>query len=282
MNTNLLFIEGIPGSGKTTLAKRLYDKLQAEYVVDLRLEGELHPIDVCWCSILTPVEYHDLCNTYHRYQQEIEAHTKQVHGHYITAYTNVHVDDPTFYHYLNQKELFQVQDLQVFKEFYLSLYKDFNKTFKTDTLYLFECVFLQNHINEHILKYDTPFEELIQYFNDLLDEIPLLQPTLLYLYQTNPKNTFDRIVKERRSPHPGENDWIDNVVNYIAKQPYASIKGYTTPSDMLRYFTDRQELEQKLLPYLNLPVFQFNVDDNYDDVLDQMYHTVINIEKNDQ
>ncbi len=49
MNTKLILVEGIPGSGKSTFARRIAGHYQAlGQTVRLYNEGDYHPADVAW------------------------------------------------------------------------------------------------------------------------------------------------------------------------------------------------------------------------------------------
>ncbi len=62
---NIIIIEGLPGSGKTTFAQQLYDDLKALGKNPKRfLEGEMHPIDFAWIAVLTDEQYQALLKDY--------------------------------------------------------------------------------------------------------------------------------------------------------------------------------------------------------------------------
>ena len=269
MKTNLILIEGLPGSGKSTYAKRIHEWIKQFHNTLLFQEGDLHPIDVCWCSILSEEKYSKLLEKYIKYKDQILDNSRTFSDKFIVAYTKVQVEesDHEFYKEMSETEIYAKNDLTVFKDFHKSLYQSFNSTFNSDIIYVFECVFLQNHINEHILKYDTNKKELYDYFNTMIAQLSSLHPVLIYIEQKDVEKTLSRISKERISPNKElYKDWIDNVVEYISKQPYAKKYNYLTKHDIIRYFIDRQNIELDLISQLPIPVYKYQLNLDYDEV----------------
>ena len=123
------FIEGIPGSGKTTYAKRLYDYFVSKgKKVQLYSEGDLHPIDLAWCSILKTEKFNELCETHSAYREQILQHSKFLENTVVTAYTKVRVDDSdvTFYDDFAPFEIYKTKDFNYFKQTHLDLWRRFN------------------------------------------------------------------------------------------------------------------------------------------------------------
>jgi hypothetical protein len=273
MKSNLIFIEGIPGSGKTTLANKLNNKLKEYYNTEMRQEGDLHPIDVCWCSVQTKESFEDTLEKYPGISEQIKNFTKLVNGYYITAYTKIKTtpSERDFYQDMEKQELYSIIDLEQFQQFHQYLYTAFNNTFDPNTLYIFECSLLQNHINEHLLKFDSSMTQIIEYFTDLINRVYKLHPIIFYLSPLYPEQTIQHVIEERKSPNPElYNDWIDNVISYISKQPKAKKYGYLEAKDMIRYFMKRQEVELNLLKVLPVQKFIYTVHQNYDEILQNM------------
>lgn len=60
MNSRLILVEGIPGAGKTTIARKIKEKLIEEGKdVILYEEGVSHPADMAWNAYLKKEEYDD-------------------------------------------------------------------------------------------------------------------------------------------------------------------------------------------------------------------------------
>ncbi|MEC9484926.1 MAG: adenylyl-sulfate kinase [Candidatus Izemoplasma sp.] len=76
---HIIFIEGNPGSGKTTYAKRLKTTLENKgYKVKQYQEGDLHPIDLAWCAIVDESTYVDILNRYPMLENDIKQYTKHI------------------------------------------------------------------------------------------------------------------------------------------------------------------------------------------------------------
>ena len=271
------FIEGIPGSGKSTYAQRLYDYLKEKGKnVVLYSEGDLHPIDLAWCSIIKRDVFNTLTEKHEKYRDQILSHSKFIGDTAITAYTKVRVDneDVSFYDDFSPYEIYRTKDFQHFKDTHLKLWKKFNETYDNDTVYIFECIFLQNHINELMLKFGKKRKEMTVYFQDLLDQLNNIELKLLYVKPIDVKKTFDRVIEERRSNNPVYKDWIDQVIEYFEKTKYGKEKGYLGYEGALQYFKDRQKKELKIIKKLNVQSFIFDLEEDYDIVFDQITQSI--------
>jgi len=269
------FIEGIPGSGKTTYAQRLHDYLVSQgKQVELYNEGDLHPIDLAWCSITSKNNFDELCETHSNYREQILSHSKFLGNTVVTAYTKVKVNDAdvSLYDDFSVYEIYRTNDFQRFKDTHLSLWKTFNTSHKKNTIYIFECIFLQNHINELILKFTLTKKQMLLYFQDLIGSLNDIETHVLYIKPMNIKQTFDFVIKERKSYNINYKDWIELVIEYLEKTKEGPKLGYSGYQGALRYFTDRQEIECKLIPKLNTKSIIFEHHGDYNKV----FHEITN------
>lgn len=242
----ILFIEGIPGSGKTTFTNKLKDYFKS-FDIDVKSynEGELQPIDLAWCAIMDKSTYQDLLSTYSSYRTQIEAQSKPYKDQMITAYTKISVDpiDHDFYDTFAAYEIYRSNDFAYFKNTHIELWSSFEET---SDITIFESIFLQNHINELLLKFNCREAEMVQYFDDLWDSLKGVKH-LIYIHQKDIDKTISHVVEERRSPSPEQPDWIDLVIEYFAKSMYGTKKNYLGYDGALRYFKDRQAIELRYL-----------------------------------
>ena len=269
----MIFIEGLPGSGKTTFAKRLKEYLESNNQKVLQLsEGDLHPIDLAWCSIIDRDTFNVLMLRYARYKEEIFKLSKFTDEQVITAYTKVRVDkeDDAFYSDFSKYEIYRTESFEHFKNTHLDLWSKFDG--QPDMVYIFECIFLQNHINELVLKFNKSEEEIYDYFNDLMSKVSKYNPVVFYIKQIDVIENLDKIIKERVTNDPTRfKDWIDLVVEYFEGTKFGKELGYIGKPGALQYFKDRQELE---LRTLKQATYDSNVYDlsnfDYDIIFEQM------------
>lgn len=267
------FIEGIPGSGKTTYAQRLFDHLHSKgESVILFNEGDLHPIDLAWCSIIKSDKFTALTEKYSAYREQILEHSKFMEDTVITAYTKVRVDDKdaTFFDDFSPYEIYRTKDFHHFRDTHLALWEKFNQSYKEDTIYIFECIYLQNHINELLLKFGLFESEVLNYFQELMNKLSNLETTVLYIKPLNIKTTFDRVIDERKSNNDFYKDWIDLVIEYLEGTKLGKKLGYAGYDGAIQYFNDRQKLECNLLRKLNTKAMVFEQEEDYDAVFNRI------------
>ncbi|PAT02253.1 hypothetical protein CI105_02610 [Candidatus Izimaplasma bacterium ZiA1] len=276
--SKLFIIEGLPGSGKSTFSKRLkHDLEKLGYRVVQHNEGDLHPIDLSWISIVPKEKFQQLLIKYMPYQDEIIKKSREEKNSILTAYTQVKIDshDIAFFQDFSKYEIYKFNDLNIFLNEHLKLYNRFNNEYQEKTVYLFECVFLQNHINELILKYGLEFDNIKMYINTLYNELPLIKPQILYIKQKNVEDTIKRISLSRTSDNPLRKDWIDYVVEYFESTRYFKSLGYSGKKGVIDYFLHRQKIELSLLEEPNLDNSVFELDNDYDETYIELYKYVI-------
>jgi len=105
-----IIIEGLPGSGKTTLMKSLYEKLDGYHMY---LEGDISPIELAWCSYMTEEEYQQALAAFPDLVSEIEKHTVKEENHFIVEYTRIITDIRGFHHYMEQYERYIMEGVHL-------------------------------------------------------------------------------------------------------------------------------------------------------------------------
>jgi hypothetical protein len=273
-----IFIEGLPGSGKTTFARRLAGDLkEAGHRVIHFVEGDLHPLDLAWCARMTDKEFDAICQKYPTLAEELRMHSTIEEDIRIVAYTRVRHPDTNhaFYDDLEQYEIYKSDDAKRFLQVHHDRWRRFNESFDKDAIYVFECIFLQNHINELILKHDTDFDGMTQYFQQLAGAIRGTNPLMVSIRQMDIETTLNRWINERRSTDPSRyRDWIDSVNRYLEGTRHGHRKGFVGEDGMLRYCHHRQALEQRLLDELDIDVVRFDLDQDYNAVYESIRKAV--------
>ena len=275
----IIFIEGLPGSGKTTMAKKLSDYLHdtGEKSVFYR-EGDLHPVDLAWIAILSKEELDHLVNRYPTLKDAILNNIKQFKDKYHLAYTQVKINQETkdFFDYCLKYEIYQAEDYNHFLQKHLVLWEEFLKEKRQDDfIYVFECIFLQNHINELLLKYDMTLEAINEYFSRFQEILKSIDVQLIYIKQNDVDDTLKRITEERRTNDKTlYEDWIDHVIEYFEGSRYGKSKGYIGYDGALRYFKNRQDIELKVVDNLEFDTHVIPLDKDYGLVFSEIVKSI--------
>ncbi|MCF7792865.1 MAG: thymidylate kinase [Candidatus Cloacimonetes bacterium] len=257
MKHKLIIVEGIPGSGKSTIAKKIEQYLISKNIkAKMYREGDAHPADLAWLACIPTAEYIELLNKFSEQKEIIEKNTI-IEGEFaLVAYLNLGflIGQNDLMKYLESKEVYDGRvGFQIFKYLHFCRWQKFVNDTKDDEIVIFECSFLQNHVNELILVYNKDYGFIRNYLSELADIIQSLNPLMIYLKQQDVNETIRRVAAERLSPKPEiEPDWIDRVIEYIGKSKYGKMNQIIDFDGLVKYFEHRQNIELELLQ--DLPI----------------------------
>ena len=243
MNSRNIFIEGIQGSGKSTLVQRLAQELQ-----ELRVchEGDYSPVELAWCTWMTGEEYQQILNRYELLREEIIKNTVQEDAHYIVTYTRIITDFTGFHNDLENYEIYNgrksVEELQ---EIVLSRYEKF-KNDNTESNYLFECSFFQNIVEDLILFHKLSDDEIVEFYKKLYEKVDKESFKMVYIYSDDIAENI-RKIKEERCDGAGNEMWFPLMLGYLKESPYGKEKGCHDFDDLITHFEHRQKLEMRII-----------------------------------
>jgi cytidylate kinase len=270
MKNRLILVEGMPGSGKTTISKKIRDYLIDKGLeVELYNEGDLHPVDLAWNALLTKEEYKSLIKNNKEFENVLKENSIFEDDYVIVAYTKLglYKDQNDLMKYFESHEVYDGRvSLDMFKEIHLRRWRKFGQEMKKskDKVVIFECAFFQNHINELLAVHEKDIHYIMQYLKELLETVLDLNPKLIYLNQSSVRNTLDRVAKERVSENKEVYpDWIDLVTDYFKNSNYGKSNNVNGFDHIVEYFKKRQELELKAIEKLSINSFVVD-NSNYD------------------
>ena len=244
-------MEGIPGSGKSTFARKIAEWYKNRRVsINLYIEGQTHPADLGWNACVPLAKYGDILQRYESLRSQIERNVVIENGVAIIAYTQIKTDDKDFY---KELESFEVYDGRVPDEVFFSLHYDRWRSFgqharQNDELNIFECAFMQNHVNELLFWRNADADTIVAHHIKLIDSVKSLSPVLIYLSQPDIRETIQRIANERVSVEHG--NWIDLCISYCENSPFGKQLGIKGFDGAMEFFTIRKQLEMKILSQL--------------------------------
>lgn len=257
MKNNLILVEGIPGSGKTTISGKIKEYLENKGLkVKLFKEGEAHPADMAWTAYVSKADYEKLLACNKEYAEAIEANTKMEEDYALVSYTKLGLTS-------NQRELMryfekhEVYDgkikFDIFEKLHFERWKQFAESADENTIYIFECAYLQNHVNELMGFHNKDVKFILDYMVKLISAVKTLNPKLIYLTQSDIRKTIERVAMERISfDEDSWEDWIHFVIKYVENSPYgqkSELKGF---NGLIKFFEARKKVEFEIIKKLDI------------------------------
>ncbi|MGF7045550.1 energy-coupling factor transporter ATP-binding protein EcfA2 [Paenibacillus sp. DS2015] len=253
MSAQLIIVEGLPGSGKSTGARLIADILQERGKnVVLVEEGDLdHPADYEGVASFTPEEWEELCYTHKDHQMHLCSRAFYEEGNYFLPYRKIQQDEPGQLPPLLLADLFKQDIYEVSLERNMQLISaKWNKfaaaAVSQDKVYVFECCFIQNPVTVSMIKHNREAEESLRYVQLLEKAITPLNPILIYMDQQDYDVTFNKAVAER----PVE--WSNGLMDYYTSQGYGQAHGYAGIEGTLKVLYARRQLEEQIMKALSL------------------------------
>lgn len=233
-----IFVEGIQGSGKTTLQNRLGQQLPNYRVFR---EGDYSPIELAWCSYMTEAEYQKALLQFPDLKKEIEKRTTKEGNFYIVEYTRILAERREFYQYMEVYEIYNGRkNFEEFRSIIQERYKKFSGEGN-----IFECSFFQNIMEELLLYYLMSEQEILDFYKDLFALVEEKEFCMLYLYSDDIERDVLQIKEERSDA--GVEMWYPLMLNYLKETPYGKEHPFEGISDMVAHFIRRRKMEQKVI-----------------------------------
>jgi len=258
MQAKLIFIEGLPGSGKTTMSGKLYESLrQICNNVKVYLEGDLpNPINFSGFACLNHKEFDYICNKY----KDINFNNALWGKDYVlvpyavfkTRFKETEKYNTELQSFLRTKEFCYKPSSPIsinrYKEIMTDRWYQFIKNVMPSDVKIFDGDFFQHPIDDMLYNYNASIKQVIDYLLNIGDIIKNINSKLFYISQNNIEDSLSRIAEERKQ--------------YI----------YTDPK-MIRHWKKRKIIEFKAMSKLSLHSCVID-NSNYD--WDNVFSTITN------
>ena len=229
------FIEGLQGSGKSTLVQKLADKYKDHIVFR---EGDYSPVELAWCAYSTRDAYLAILDKYAEIKKDIIAKSYEEDGHMIICYTQIITDIPGFHKDLEQYEIYNNRvSEESFKKIILTRLANWN----TDGN-IFECSLFQNIVEDMILFQNASDAEIIAFYKEIKKVLGRRDYHIVYILSEDIRSNID-VIRKERTDDQGRETWFPLMLGYFNESPYAKKNGLSGGADMLKHFSHRQELE---------------------------------------
>ncbi len=231
--------------------KRIPNRLHQEGVPN-------HPADFESVAYFTPAEWqHFLLR--HPAQRNWLAQQVEIHGEdYFFNYRQPVPLSNELFTELAQRDVYEIASPETYRRLTLERWRSFaNQARHSTETYVFECCLFQNPLAVLTLKYNCPLPDTLRHIENTLTAIRNLNPILIYLQQTDPQATFERVAAER----PPE--WQKFIIDYTERGAWSQATGQRGFAGVIAYHALRQAAELGLiaqLPILSLRVDQSDLD----------------------
>ena len=273
MNSRLILVEGIPGAGKTTTARKIKEKLIDEGKEAILYEdGMSHPADMAWNACLKEDEYNDFikkCSEMWEGSKKsiskeelisrIQRQTRIEDNNVILAYTKIDFPEDCYWSLIGDVASKEICDgrksLDEFRDIHLRRWSKFaEQALLNDNIYIFECAFLQNHIFELLGVYEKSDEEIYLYLKILLETVKSLSPSIVYIEPSSVEDIIIQAANERKSPEGSGPDWIDEVANWVSNMNFGKSHNLKGIEGVFYFCKERLRIDKLMIEKLNVPV----------------------------
>ncbi|AWB43030.1 hypothetical protein DCC85_01475 [Paenibacillus sp. CAA11] len=256
MNTRLVLVEGLPGFGKSTIA-RLMSEVLTEQGMKVRLfeEGNLeHPADYDGTSYFTDDEFAELISEFHaseEFEGLLQSWAVRHGGGWLLPYRKLLEGAGSqlpeeLVRRMAEGDIYELP-FKLGRELITEKWRRFGAAAaQEDCVYIFDCCFIQNPATLGMIKYDAPKEEVAGFVMDLAEAVKALNPLLIYVNRDNLEAAFLRAVKERPEA------WSEGFIPYYTEQGYGRRRGLRGLEGTLEVLKSRREFELELIEQLEM------------------------------
>lgn len=253
MNTKLIMVEGLPGSGKSTISQLIADMLrEQEMNVQLFQEGHLeHPADYESVACYTEKELDQLLSTYEEYAELLKNKVIQNGNDFLIPYQKIKnelgLDElDQLWNELSQKDIYELpfeQNRRIITDKWDRFQRE---ALISDSIFVFECCFMQNPLTAGTVKYNVQKQEVINYVMQLGELMKPLHPLIIYIDQPDIRSVFEKAVRERPKT------WSDRFIDYYTRQGLGRAKGYHGLDGTIQVLEERKNIELEIFDLLDM------------------------------
>lgn len=251
MQSKLILIEGLPGAGKTTVARIVQDILRPHNVpLNVFLEGNPeHPADFDGTAVCNAAEREEILASWPEQTELLTPNFRQQGDSWFINYGALHRELPAGL----MKRFSQLDVYELPFDVHADLMQHQWRNFATmamgqSTTWLFECSFLQNPLTIGMISQNRSHEAITAHIHALQEIIRPLNPLLIYLSLDDIGSAFKKVAALRHHA------WRDFFIEYYTNREYGKSLWLRGTAGTIAALRDRYQLERDILRGLDMPV----------------------------
>lgn len=259
MSTKLIIVEGLPGSGKSTTAQKVYDILKGKGInAEIYCEGNYnHPADFDGVAYFNSEDFNILKQAHSTSSALLDKVKINYYNGYLIPYRkaveeqNILFEGKLFSD-ITKQDIYELP-IEIHIELIVSSWNSFvNKYINENKVVIFECCFIQNPVTVSMVRNNSPKDVTMSYINKLAEKIVPLDPVLIYVEQEDIKVSFNRAVCERPK------EWIEGFTNYYTNQGYGLANNLNGLDGVMQVIEARSRLESAVYDSLKIVKYKIN------------------------
>ncbi|MBE6880131.1 MAG: hypothetical protein E7490_04755 [Ruminococcaceae bacterium] len=236
----LYIIEGLPCSGKSTTSAFVADILKENNKVCYVDEGSgNHPADYEFHAFLTDDDLSEFSDSV---QAEILSVSEKTKRGYIAPLSEFQGE---LFDKLLKFKIYDFLPFETEKPVMLDKWHEFVENCNKDTVYVFNCVLLQNPMCETMMRFGFSSDKSYGFISQIAEIIKPLNPVVIYLKNDDIRQSVEKASKEREG-------WLDAVIGYHVNGEYGksiNAKGF---DGYIKCLLERQKRELMILSELDI------------------------------
>ena len=253
----LVLVEGLPGSGKTTVGRDLANWLSDNGIPSAHWgEGRPdHPVDFEQVAVLTRPVLQRICDQFPQWERSLLAVATPEADHVIVRHGMI---DGLPQQLSTQLDEFDSYDGHISPELHSRVltasWSRYGTARPPDAVQIWDGVLLQNPVCSLLARHDQSAPVLNQHVRGLAEAVQTHRPVLVYLDPGDPEASLRRAAEERSTA------WLDFVIEYHTAQGYGVRRGLHGFDGYVEFMKVRREMELDLIPTLPMPTLIVPVD----------------------
>lgn len=249
--SKLILVEGIPGSGKSTIAEWVHAELErAGRPCELYLEGNpAHPADYEATAYFTPAAFDDVCRRYPQGADHLHRLVERRDGACFVPYLQAARAGELSGDLLDEvgkNDIYELESVPLHRRLIAERWRAFTgRALEKEVVTVFECCFLQNPLVVLLGKHNRE-DDAREQVHQLADIVRPLKPVVVYLAPADVRATLERARGERPQ------GWVDFVSAYFSEQAWGQAQGVEGYEGMIQFHELRQQLDREILAELDL------------------------------